>query len=998
LIKHLKHRWGFLALTIILLGIFAHNFPTGRQWLIGWDALNPELNFGLNLKYALNAAWQPHYGTGALIGHGYAATLPHVLIAGLMSLFLPLNAVRPTFIFLCWYLGAVGMYLLLRYLFEKVNLNKATKVVGPQTVLAIAGALFYSFNVGTTQIFYHPLEAFTAQFALIPWMLLLIERYFDNPNHRKLLWLFLVVFIGSIQGFIPSNFIAFMVLIISFLLIKILGRNWLQRLKQSLLVLATITFANSYWLPPFVYYTLTNSQVYLDSYQNQLSTPQFVAKTAKYGTLDNVITLKSFFLEGKLFGEDAFSPWLQFLDKYPVEYWYYSIFGLAVFGSLLLFQKKYRFSLAYLMPAVLFFATLATQIPGFAELNTTLYEFVPLYEQAFRTAFTKVGPSYFALLTILAWLSLHWLITFHRKKILGWLLSILVLVMVSVTAWPHVMGQSFYKQLKVEMPTAYNQVINFFDQQPENGYVADLPLGCPDGWYSYNWGYSGSGFYWYGVKQPFLSRAFDVWNQYNESYYWQTNRAIRERDFVTLDTVFDKYQVNWVLIDENLEHCRSNQAFGYIPELKEYLNKKDTYQQVFFSNEDVSQPITIFERKINQPSKTGHVVDQIDPISDWDYLFSGQQSYVENMERSQQQNLLFSQKNRLNEQLAFVVDESTTSAKLQVIDKNNPSKNITAPVSFFNLDTVLKPKTCLATNTNNMYEQTITPTGQIKSVRVETIQDSDCVSFSADSQEFSQGGILSFDAYNYAGQPFKLTISDNLSQVYLEQFVKDGLNTFSISPSSPDAETLNFLFSSQAYGDISSGNLLKNISLGTIDISLLEQFFVPEIDSSQAVKILNLEWQNSPYQTHTVQNYDIAILPVSYDPAWFAFARPASAPWWQPSNYHRLSHHRYNGWANAWEVPGCAESAEGSTDTTSRDAAGESINPNCQYNIIIFYWPQLLSWAGYVLLLTRGGWLIYRVWRSRSGDARSQLQPGHQSASHPKRHRLARATKNRLAP
>lgn len=975
LIRHLKRRWGFLVLTAILLGVFTRNFPTSEQWLIGWDALNPELNFWMNLKYAINSAWQPHYGTGALIGHGYAATLPHVLITGFLKLLMPTNTVRPVFIFACWYLGAVGMYLLLVYLFHRVSGNKKANALSiPQTMLAIAGALFYIFNLGTTQIFYHPLEAFTVQFALIPWALLLIERYFDKPSYRRLLLLFLAVFIGSIQGFIPSSFVAFMVLVVSFLLVKIVGRDWRQRMKRAVLVLFTVILANSYWLPPFVYYTLSNNQAYLESYQNQISTPQFVAKTAKYGTLGNVISLNSFFLEGSLFGEDVFAPWLQFMESYPVQYWYYLIFSLAVVSSLLIWHKKNRFVLAYLIPAVFFFGTLATQTQGFAELNTTLYKLLPLYEQAFRTAFTKVGPIYFALLTILSWVALYWVITKLRPKILRNLLSSAILILVFATVWPHIQGHSFYKQLKVELPSAYSELISFFDRQSGDGYVADLPIGCPDGWYSYNWGYSGSGFYWYGIEQPFLSRAFDVWNQYNESYYWQATRAIRESDFVALDAVFDKYQIKWILIDENLEHCRSSRALEYIPDLKDYLAKNDEYQQTFFSDQGVLKPITIFEKNISYSEQSVRIISRINPVTDKDYLFSTQQPYVENMDVSQAYQTLFSQKNNVDNTVSLVIKDSTASAELRVFNTiKEDERYVSVPVKLFNLNAVLQPEPCLADNHQNVYEQVIGLSNQVDSVRVETKQDSDCISFWVDARKFSKGGIITFDSFNYYGLPFKLTITDNLSQVYLERFVQSGRNAFIIPPASPKAESISFSFSSQAYGGINSDNILKDISLATTNTLVLEQFFAPKKVDVYPANILTLERQRSYYHTLKVEDQNLIILPISYNPAWLALAHPTQTSWWQLDEYQHLPHYRYNGWANAWQVPGCD---------------GQE-NQNCEHQIIIFYWPQILSWGGYVLLITSGITLLFLCTKN---------QKHNKPIKNKKIKHLAHKTKRTLAP
>jgi hypothetical protein len=69
----------------------------------------------------------------------------------------------------------------------------------------------------------------------------------------------------------------------------------------------------------------------------------------------------------------------------------------------------------------------------------------------------------------------------------------------------------------------------------------------------------------------------------------------------------------------------------------------------------------------------------------------------------------------------------------------------------------------------------------------------------------------------------------------------------------------------------------------------------------------------------------IIVLPQSYDRGWLLFKWPLN---------NNSKHIIFNGWANAWEVP-----------------AGE-------HEIIIFYWPQLLVFGGYGLLVGTGIYLI----------------------------------------
>jgi hypothetical protein len=86
----------------------------------------------------------------------------------------------------------------------------------------------------------------------------------------------------------------------------------------------------------------------------------------------------------------------------------------------------------------------------------------------------------------------------------------------------------------------------------------------------------------------------------------------------------------------------------------------------------------------------------------------------------------------------------------------------------------------------------------------------------------------------------------------------------------------------------------------------------------------------------------------SHSRAWIAFSRPAKSNWWNFNKYQILNHYRYNGWANAWKLTECDS------------------DKICERNIIVLYWPQLLSFAGYGFLLVTGVGLGVWSWRRRS--------------------------------
>jgi len=88
----------------------------------------------------------------------------------------------------------------------------------------------------------------------------------------------------------------------------------------------------------------------------------------------------------------------------------------------------------------------------------------------------------------------------------------------------------------------------------------------------------------------------------------------------------------------------------------------------------------------------------------------------------------------------------------------------------------------------------------------------------------------------------------------------------------------------------------------------------------------------SVFNTNDSDKPSIFYLAQGYDSAWIALQIPENQ--WHFKQYKLLTHLRYNGWANSWAVP-----------------AG-------RHQILIVYWPQLLSFAGFGLLGLTGAIFI----------------------------------------
>lgn len=615
---------------IVFLFLLLVNFPFGK-YFIGWDALSPEFNFPVNFSRALfSGAWQENYGLGVLGGHGFAATLPHTVITFLLSFVLPQMAIRSVFTFLCLYLGGLGMFVLVRNILSSTKYLQLKKInismEQIQTVVpyvALCSALFYMLNLGTIQMFYAQLEAFIVHFAALPWLFWILIKFLTNPT-KKTIWLFVAInFLASVQGFIPSLFVAYCIGLALFLLVYLFTHRSKDALKRVALVILLTLVTNAYWLFPLAYYQVTRSGVYLQSYNNLISTPHFIDINKKYGDIQNVALLKSYMFDAYELGSYMLQPWIEHHKTIIVPLIGYLFFLVTIFGVIETFFMRHWLIKAFAFVYLFFFVSMATNAPILSLVTTILQAMNPTYRQAFRIAFTKfslgLGFSYsifFALGLFFLFLLLK---RYKRIRHFTVVFFVTTIGLLTIYALPAFQGNVLYKNITITIPKAYQDVITYFGDK-ENARIADFPQECAEGWFTYRWGYFGSGFYWYGIKQPILARTFDVWGNTNENYYWEITQALREEDFARIDNILNKYHVKWVLYDPNLQHCRNQRAYLLNNAFIEYLDSSPQYVLAkTFTSPDI-QPIKVYVNKkynTNNFVQIGNAIPNIGPTYNW---------------------------------------------------------------------------------------------------------------------------------------------------------------------------------------------------------------------------------------------------------------------------------------------------------------------------------------------------------------------------------------------
>lgn len=598
----------FSILILVFGVIIVSNFP--HTWYTGWDNLHPEFNFGLNLWRAFTSVWQPNQGLGTFGGHGYAATLPHTLVLYILSIFLPDIYLRSIFTFACLFLGGTGIFFLTRTLL-------AQKVQQIKDFSSLLAGLFYILNYATIQNFYIQLEAFIVHFAALPWLFYTIIKFLEKRTWKRFLLFLFVSFITSVQGFIPPLFLVFVILLSIFLLLYVLEKISLQRIKISIIVFLATIIVNAYWLFPVGYYTFTRSDIYLNSYNNISSTENFLEKNKKYGTMDNIVRFRGFLSEAIDIKSDGtvfniFYAWELHKNTKFAQLLSFILFLMVVLGGIKsIFKKDSQFSGFFLAGFLLSLTFLATNTFPFSAISEVLQN-LPVFKQAFRISFTKFSIAFVFFCSILFGLGfsalLSLIFSIERERVKKLIFSVAILagfISVVYLSLPVFSGNLLYSRTKIEIPSTYFQLFDYFKNQNKNQRIANFPQGWNWGWSVYEWGYSGSGFLWYGIEQPIMDRSFDVWGDKNENYYWETYNAIFSQRFHLVDNLMEKYQIQWLIFDENVSPYLNPYEFNYVTELKNYVqtSKKFKLEKVIKGSNKKTEDIYIYKINLNKQSE-----------------------------------------------------------------------------------------------------------------------------------------------------------------------------------------------------------------------------------------------------------------------------------------------------------------------------------------------------------------------------------------------------------
>lgn len=604
----LKKYFPLFILAFVFSLVFLTNF-SNQGFLTGWDNLETELNIGLNIKRAIFGVWQQYQGLGLLAGNAHAADLPRQILTLILSIVIPTNLIRQFYVFLMLFLGLIGSYFLLKTLFLKEN-DLQSKLI------ATLGSLFYLFNLSTIQTFYVPFEPFITSFGLLPFLILSTFLFIKNNTKKNFIFLIIVNLIAISQSQVPTVFLI-NALIISIVIISInLKEKNKFVLKNSISALLITAILNSFWLLPFLYFVLTNSGVAINAKINQMTTETVFAQNKAFGSLKDVMLLKGFWfnnvdpnLKGKF--EYMLFNWRNYFSNPLINLIGYFFSATILLGLISSLKKINSVTLSFLALFTLGFTMLCVDTKPFSYIDSVLRQ-IPLINEVFRFPFTKfsilLSLSYSVFFALGVKFIYKILLKINKSsKVNIFFLFFLFTSLLFIFIFPIFTNNLFYYKNKVTIPKEYFQTFDYFKKQNPNTRIANFPQPTFWGWSYYKWGYGGSGFIWYGINQPILDRAFDVWSKYNENYYWEMSDALYSKDSDLLNKVINKYQINWIILDKNVIYPPSPVSL-FNNELASMLeNDPDIQKTKSFGNIDIY--------KVNLNNKVNNFVFSLDNLN-----------------------------------------------------------------------------------------------------------------------------------------------------------------------------------------------------------------------------------------------------------------------------------------------------------------------------------------------------------------------------------------------
>jgi hypothetical protein len=957
----IRKYWPILTICLIEAVLFTLNY-TPNTWLAGWDNLMPEFAPKINIVRSLTGIWQEHRGLGYADGMSHAAETLHVFCIWLLTSFLPVSLVRYVFVFFTHIIGGIGVYFCIRKLLpHHPNRQILMKVI------PTLGALYYLFNYATIQTYAVPFEPFVIQFAVLPWLIFSLITYLEKQSKKTGILLFSMCILASAQYFVPTLFLGTTLLFFSLLLsftILTKNRHW----SLCLSVIFMYCVANFYWLVPYIATLPSTAPVIKNAKFNEMSSENVILNSQNRGSFLNVVTLRGYVL-------DTDMPNQQGIFGYfftPIRTHADSLMGIlaalimpffAILSFLHLSKKTNShhlrtFIIGSLGATLVYIFFLGSTIPGISVIHESIRSAFPTISEAFRDPFTKFRIPLALCFTLLGSLGLDSMLRIQSKKISRLIISITI-ISTAYMSIPFLQGYFIHPYMRIAIPKTYERMFSFMKSQPD-GRIATFPQTTFWSWRVTNYGYTGSGFSWYGLPQATMDRSFDPWSRENENYYWELTYAVYKKDSKLFSDVLKKYDISYILIDSSQKALFAQSMALYFDEISAMTQKIPGTKEIA-----TFDSLHIYSIRNPEPNITTYEsLPKVGPsysYGDNDAAYSHVGNYISSPQDSDIYypfRPLFSKRGNTYSGITFrdsptelllTADISTLSSNSYVIATKSSvlsiqEKSVTATIdkkTSIRFNAVagqdFSAVSAVPCNINKDGRANVEDFPSLLSswIRFSSYQGNSCLTLNATNLEQKYGYIVAVQNRHVSGKSLLLSIANMTARhTEIDEFFSTDTewhtDYFILPALANDGLGYSLYFTNEAKGTKQTINDIKEIHIYEFPYEqLLQTAFVkkgyieqnPSTAGHQPNIVVN--HPNPAYYSTEVSHESIhtkqtLILNQSYNAGWIAFANGKILP----------NHTLINNWANGWELPQLSK--------------GQTVR--------IFFLPQLLEWIGFALL------------------------------------------------
>lgn len=976
--KIVIRKYGYhIAICMIALIIFAANYKPGT-FLTGWDSLQTELNPGLAVKRAIFSVWEEYQSFGLVSGMAHAADLVRALVLYPLSFIVPAAVMRYLFHTAMLLVGGIGMFELLQY----------TGLSGKRKLFAFIGALFYMLNFGTVQILYIPFEPFSIFLGMAPWQILAFIRYIKRDRKYALPVLTIINILATPQAYVQTIFVVYMLLLAGITAGMSISHRSQRFIKRAVAAAFIIITLNLFWILPQIYFLKTSEKVVENAKISQIMTDDVYYQNKEKSTFSHFFRMEGYYYDLAVGNKETlFLPWKDYFQHAELLIVSYMVAGIWIVGML----KKNKYRMPFLIVMGMVAVAFLLAIPPFSWINM-LIRMNHTVNQIFRAPFTKfIIPYALAASFFFAYgvelisdrvdrifrpvRHAHYTpVSSLTVSVTHYVAALSAVAMLTVCALPVFTGNMFAPSLKVAIPDEYMRLMQFFNKEDHNKRVALLPDYTFWGWFVHDWGYTGSGFLWYGIEQPIVSRNFDYWSSKSESYFWETKDVTENGNREAFEKLLEKYDIDYLVLDLSLAPVTGTAQRIQYDKVRAMLASSDKVSlvkklpHIMVYQVDRHTPVNAFVSVAKSLPDIGPYVDVMN--SDTAYLENGIYKTTDAAHVYYPFINLMTQVRTSDAGWHIGEDEKYVFANAAVpyaVAGYEISKKISTEQIVFNTDEVISvPKEQSKAVVYNDSVIAYVPKSRVGSYAPYNTEIDNCGVPGADYSLTKKGGsaeVTSSDGaigcFTYtippakAGdgmlihirntniqgrRPFFYLLNNATKQSYIEDRLQSDSDYFVVPPQSSAGQGYLMIFNNNSYENMTSVNRIDGITIYMLPMNEIQSIIMKQKGYSAPTPTFSDTFasgkaQYFDYVVRTTETDATIILYQQYHPGWQAYAVSNDtfvnryAPFLKGTRVG--SHMPINNWANGWDIKGNAKSQ----------------------TYVLIFWPQYLEFAGLAILI-----------------------------------------------